>query len=61
VLKEEGVRLAVKDALKGFCGTAHACAEDLEDRGISEDSLERGVRVLRRDEIDRMLARNETD
>lgn len=54
---EEGVLFALKGNLKGFCGTAHVCIEDLDTRKVPEDSLEKGVRLLSRGEIDRMLAR----
>lgn len=53
------MRYALRGRLKGFCGTAIACEEDLMDRGLGPEDLERGVRVLSRVEIDRLLASEE--
>jgi sulfur relay protein TusB/DsrH len=44
VLLQDGVCLAERGGLEGFCGTAHVLAEDLRMRGVGD--LEKDVREL---------------
>ena len=55
VLEGEAVGLAKRGALDGFCGTAHALQDDVRERGIPEDALERGVRLIDRTELQRLI------
>ena len=51
----DAVGLARRGALDGFCGTAHALEDDLRERGIPESELERGVRLIDRVELRRLI------
>ncbi|MCK4910538.1 MAG: hypothetical protein KAR83_02800 [Thermodesulfovibrionales bacterium] len=58
ILVREAVPLACKGALEGFCGTAFALDESLEAKGIRPEELEKGVRVMARDELRELLRRS---
>jgi len=57
VLMGDGVSLAGKDRLDGFCGTAHVLKDDLEARDVGE--LEKGVRVISREELNVLITEEE--
>jgi sulfur relay protein TusB/DsrH len=52
----DGVRLARKDMLEGFCGAAFAHSADLRLRGVGEAELEKGVRAVSCEEFVELLA-----
>jgi hypothetical protein len=45
-----------KNALKGFCGTAFALAEDVRQTGTEEEEMERGIRTVSAEEMIEFLA-----
>ena len=49
--------MALKGALEGFCGTAFALKEDLEAKGIRPEEMEKGVKVMTREELRELLRR----
>lgn len=57
VLLQNAVCLAEKDRLEGFCGTAHALAEDLKMRGIA--SVEKSVRPIDYGQLVDLIADND--
>lgn len=59
ILIKEAVGLALKDALKGFCGTAFALAEDVA-RGLPEGAeLDKGVKLISASEMEKMMLEGE--
>lgn len=57
-LMDEAVWMARPDGLGGFCGTAYAVAEHIQERGIMH--VERGVRVIDLAQMVLMLAEEDT-
>ena len=51
----DAVGLARRGALEGFCGTAHAIEADVRMHGIPDAELERGVRLIDRAELERLI------
>ncbi len=58
ILVREAVPLALKKALEGFCGTAFVLDEDLEAKGIRPGDMEKGVKVMSREELRELLKRS---
>ena len=59
VLEADAAGLALKDMLKGFCGTAFVNAEDAGERLPAGAELEKGVRLLTGEEMEALLAGQE--
>jgi len=57
LLVQNGVYLARKDALEGFCGTVHVLEEDLRLRGIKD--VEKDIRTASYDDVVDLLAAEE--
>ena len=57
ILAGAAVALAKKGGLDGFCGTAYACKEDLESSGIEPSEMEKAVKVLTREELLSLIAK----
>lgn len=55
VLVQDAVYLGRRDALEGFCGTAHALNEDVLMRGVGAE-IDKGVRLIDYDQMVDMLA-----
>jgi sulfur relay protein TusB/DsrH len=56
-LLQDGVYLARKGMLEGFCGTAHVLGEDLRMRGIKD--LEKYIRVIDHSQLVDLLSEAE--
>ena len=55
VLIEEAVRLALKDMLVGFCGTAFALEDDVRSRLPEGAELEMGVKLVSPADLEQMF------
>ena len=55
LLTDKAVGLALRDALKGFCGTAFVLAEDMERLMPADAELDKGVKPVSPQEMDAML------
>ncbi|HEB76610.1 MAG TPA: hypothetical protein ENJ04_09685 [Nitrospirae bacterium] len=55
-LIQNAVYFAQIERLEGFCGRAYAVREDLQLRGLSEDDIERDLKVIGWDELVDLLA-----
>ncbi len=59
VLLQNGVYFALREQLDGFCGTACAVEEDVNLRGLREEELERGLKLIDWDELIELMAEEE--
>lgn len=57
VLLQNGVYLAEKERLEGFCGTAFVLDEDMRLRGV--ENIGKGVKKVGYDELVDLMAENE--
>ena len=46
VLLQNGVYFAQVERLEGFCGTAYVLDDDARLRGLKDNEIEKGIRVL---------------
>jgi sulfur relay (sulfurtransferase) DsrF/TusC family protein len=56
LLRVEGAALAREEALEGFCGTVFVAREDLDTLGVRDAELDRVVKVVTREELERLAA-----
>jgi|Deesub1362A_J573_1020465.scaffolds.fasta_scaffold00045_16 sulfur relay protein TusB/DsrH len=57
VLVQNGVYLAERDRLEGFCGTAYALDEDIRLRGITD--IDKEIKTIGYDELIDLMAEDE--
>lgn len=46
VLLQNGISFAQKERLEGFCGTAYVLDDDVRLRGLKDDEIEKGIKMV---------------
>jgi sulfur relay protein TusB/DsrH len=46
VLLQNGISFAQKERLEGFCGTAYVLDDDVRLRGLKDDEIEKGIKLV---------------